>query len=340
MHESTERLLPPLLRPVDIEQLRNALAISAQKARRRVRPIDQCAEDNQYRITNPKEAYRRVLLTNPSGRGKSQSIVGQTGHLERANAWSHVVAAFAFGIFAMVRAAAFGTPNMAAQLTGVSLVVASWCFGLSTIYHVYVPVPGYGSLVRYLDHVGIYSAMATAGVADLAVVTLSFSHASPHTFLDPLIAATIMGGYFTVRRIYISEAESTRDFMPEACSIGLYRVFHYDLEHAGLRIAGVMSMALIWVYAVPAAYNNLTDDAANVWVVGRALSTALLVAGVIFDNTYAIEHDLAAGGNRCQCCASKELGCVVTSHTVWHLISFLATITLTAARQYAIQTMS
>jgi predicted membrane channel-forming protein YqfA (hemolysin III family) len=294
-------------------------------------------------VLNPKEAYRRVLLPggNPTpGHDRTHSVVGATGHLERANAWTHLVAFVLSAGYALERVRLVDSRSLASQLSGVAIVMQAILFAVSVVYHVYATVPGWGHVMRNLDHLAIYMAMGVSGAADAALVTVDFRDAPAHALADPVLAATCLGAYFAARRCLVP-CDETRDFQfNDVCSLGLFRVFHSDLEHSGLRTAGVGVLSLTWILMTPAAFANLEPPVAVVYLVGRVLGLMVLVIGVLFDNHYAIDRALADGdvdGVASACgCASKRLGCVMTSHAWWHVASFLATVVLTASREYGV----
>jgi len=312
-------------------------------------PVLPCPNAQHYVVSNPKDAYRRVLLPggNPTpGQDRSSSVVGKTGHLERASAWTHLLAFVAFAVYALARVWLIDAHSFASQLSGLAIVLNAIMFAVSVVYHVYSTVPGCASAMRNIDHLVIYMAMGVAGAADAALVTVDFRDAPVQALADPLVGATCLGAYFAVRR-WIVPRDETRDFQfNDVCSLGLFRVFHSDLEHAGLRTAGVSVLSLTWVLMLPAAFANLDRGVAVVYVVGRVLSFAMIVLGVLFDNQYITDRALAAGEDDAiaiafACgCASKRLGCVMTSHAWWHVASFCGTVVLTASREYGVVMMA
>lgn len=340
--------LPPLnLRPLDLRpgaprrQLRvqphQAFAFAGRPPAGKLPP---CPEQQaKYIVAKPREAYWRVLVRNEVKGDTSQSIVGSTGHLERSNAWTHLIAAFVSIVYAFVRPSFLSMHSLTAQLGGVSIVTSAIMFGVSTVYHVYNTVPGCAVVARNFDIVAIYFAMGTAATADTSLITNDFANAPYQTLVDPLLAATSLAVYFTLRRYFVPR-EETSDFMfAEACSLGLFRVFHSDLEHSSLRIAGVGSLTLSFVLMAPAAYANLEEGVAGVWMAGVIVATLLLFSGVVFDNLLGPDRAMAKGETRaaaCACCSSKQLGCVMTSHAWWHVISFLGTALMLGAREYGI----
>jgi len=301
-----------------------------------------CPQEEHYIVKDPREAYWRVMVSNPSADKRPNSVVGETGHLERANAWTHLIAAFTFAAYAVVRAGIVDTHTVASHFSAVSIVMSSLTFAISTIYHVYNTVPGCAAFVRNLDIASIYASLGVAAIADTALVTNNFYHVPAQTLADPLLAAFCLGAYFGVRRVLVPSTE-TREFMyQDQCSIGLFRVWHSDLEHSGLRLAGVGSLTLVWIQLVPAAAANLNRDAAAVWLIGVTVATMLLVVGVVFDNYYIVD-DAVKDGTKCMgcfnTCSSKRMGCVMNSHAWWHILSFLGTVVVVIAREYGVMTL-
>lgn len=121
----------------------------------------------------------------------------------------------------------------------------------------------------------------------------------------------------------------------------MYRFNHNDLEHAGLRIAGVSGITYTWIQFAPAVFTNLSPDVATVWIASITLSTMLIASGALFDTLFLPEAAISNGqdtclGGLCTACSSKQLGCVMTSHAWWHVLSFSSVALLTFSREYGI----
>ncbi len=308
-----------------------------------VAPINEalrpCPRDEAYIVNKPREAYWRVLIDNAGDGDRSESIVGESGHLERANAWTHLIGSIVFAVYAVVRAFAVDQHSFTAQLSGVSCVAISIMFAVSTVYHVYNTVPGCAAIVRNLDIIAIYVSMAVGYVADQSLLTNDFSNVPFQVIADPVLAAAALVFFFAVRRYFVPK-EETRDFQfEESCALGLFRFFHSDLEHAGLRVAGVVTLTFSWILSVSAAYNNLRLGVANVWLFGVIFATTMLISGVVFDNLLVPDRAYAKGKHawyKCTGCNSKTLGCAMTSHAWWHVISFVGVLIMTGAREYGL----
>lgn len=302
---------------------------------------------NHYVVENHREAYRRVLWSNPTpNQDRSRDVLGPTGHLERANAWTHITACGLFCGYALARVWLIDQHSLASQLSGISINVSAIVFAVSAMYHVFSAVPGLAAYMRYADIVSIYMAMAVSCVADAALATNDFANVGAQTAIDPLLATTVLGAFFTVRRFLLPPDETRTDYFEDACQLGLYRFQHSDLEHAGLRTGGIVAIIVQWVLLLPAVFDNLSASVAALYLSGRVLGTAMLILGVLFDNAQIPDRALAGKegywnrtGAACGC-ASKRLGCVMGAHAWWHVLALVATVILTASREYGISQMA
>jgi hypothetical protein len=334
VHSEPEPRLPLLgLRPLNLRGPRGHVA-----------PINDllrpCPKDEFYIVETPKEAYRRVLWDNPTpGLDRSKSVVGQTGHLERSSAWTHLIAALVFANYSVVRPWVIDQHSFTAQLSGLSTITIAAMFTVSLVYHVYNTVPGIASIARNADIIAIYLSIGIANVADASLLTNDFSNVPLQTAADPLITACVLVFFFATRRWFVPR-EETRDYQFEdSCALGLFRFQHSDLEHAGLRVAGVMTLTVSWVLSVSAAFKNLHPSVSAVWLSGVVFATVMLVSGVLFDNLLVPDNAYAKGTHvwwKCTGCNSKTLGCAMTSHAWWHVISFVGVVIMTAAREYGL----
>jgi len=292
-----------------------------------------------------REAYWRVLVRGCCAQDAddSDAIIGKYGHIERANAWTHLIACVAFLIFAFIRPWAYGAGSLSAQLSGVAILFTAGTFAVSTVYHTYATVPFWGVGTRTLDHASIAVSLAAANVADLSMVTVNLKNTPIQSWIDPVAAAGVLVLYFSARRWYVPKEETKESqFDGKGCSLGLFRTFHSDLEHAALRASSTATLTLAWVMAIPAAWFNLTDLAASVWITGAVTGTVLLVGGVLLDNLSVIDNAIMRNGNAkwgpCQC-ASKQLGCALNTHALWHVIAILGAMAGISAREYGISTL-
>lgn len=303
---------------------------------------------NHYVVRNPREAYRRVLLPggNPTPRhDRSGDIVGPTGHLERANAWTHLLGCALFGCYAFARVWFVDAHSLASQLSGLAVVLNTLTFATSAMYHVFGTVPGLAGFMRTCDITAIYVTMGVSATADAALVTNDFEGVSAQCIIDPLLATSVLGAFFIVRRILVPQDETRTDQFEDNCQLGLYRFVHSDLEHAGLRTGGISALLFQWILLLPAAFANLSTEVAGIYLAGRVFGTGLLIAGVLFDHGLLPDRALAGmesywdrAGVACGC-ASKRLGCVMSAHAWWHVLALVATTILTVSREYGVSQM-
>jgi len=322
-------LRPLNLRPVVVAPINDAL-----------KP---CQRDEYYTVDKPREAYRRVLWDNSGEGDRSQSIVGKSGHLERSSAWTHLVAGVCFAFYSLIRPWVIDQHSFTAQLSGLATMALAVMFTVSMVYHVYGTVPGCAAIVRNIDIIAIYISMALGSVADAALLTNDFSNVPFHTMADPALTASSLVFFFAIRRWFVPK-EETRDYQFEdSCALGLFRFQHSDLEHAGLRVAGVTTLTFSWILSVSAAFKNIDGDVAAIWLTGVLFATLLLISGVVFDNLLMPDNAYAKGHRKwyeCAGCNSKTLGCAMTSHAWWHVISFVAVVIMTSAREYGVSRLS
>jgi hypothetical protein len=141
-------------------------------------------EDDQY-STNWYDACWRVLISNPP-RGDAQrvarirkrrslSFLGQKGHIERASAWTHLVGAFGFLLFALVRPVTdLDSTSASGRLSTYTCAVLAITFAVSTGYHTLGTTRWLAPIARLFDHGAIDVALAVACTTDAAGVTLDF----------------------------------------------------------------------------------------------------------------------------------------------------------------------
>lgn len=327
-------------------EMRPLVATGTSTFEKKPLDLNRCQEaEDSYTIRRSRSAYWAVLFRGcfSSDATTSKSVVGKYGHLERANAWTHLIAAAVFLTFAFIRPWALGASTLAAHLSTVAIVSIACTFAVSTVYHVYSAVPSAGYITRTLDHASIVVSLALGTVADLSLVTLDFKDSPAQTYLDPILAMVVLIAYFATRRLFIPREETREEqFAGEGCSLGLFRVFHSDLEHAGMRIAGNVTLAASWTVAIPAAFSNLRFESALVWLIGAVLATVFLASGVMLDNLSPIDNFYVRNqGDVCwPCpCTSKRAGCALNSHALWHIIAVVGAIVATVAREYGIRHM-
>ena len=91
------------------------------------------------------------------------------------------------------------------------------------------------SIARNIDIAAIYTSMATALVADAALLSNDFSNVPFQTMADPIITAGALIFFFAIRRMYMPKCRDARLPIPGVVLAWALPINHSDLEHAGLR---------------------------------------------------------------------------------------------------------
>lgn len=307
-------------------------------------------EGDQY-SSNAWEACWRVLISNPPSGAPARrarifklrelSVLGLNGHLERSNAWTHLIGAALFLIFSVLRPfVGLDTGTIAGQLSGYSSLVVVLTFGVSTLFHVGSSVRWMAPVLRVFDHGAIDVALALAAVTDIAVVTLGFDGVPWQTIADPLGVAAVILLFFVYRRVVTPP--SVTEVGWGDCVLGLFRVAHTDREYGALRSAGYIILSFGFVSLIPCAVRNLGEDVASVLLICNGVSLLLLIGGMALDNLF-LWPDLLYKRPRLRAqrapqrfCNSTACGCVMSSHAWWHVFSVLSVALCTFGREYAI----
>ena len=313
--------------------------------------------DNQFRIKRAWEACFRTLWHNapppaPDDRyywaRLAHSMLGPYGHIERANAWTHVVGALAFALFSFLRAAMRGTfdsDSASGQLSAVSAAATVVTFAISTAYHSFAGVRTLSPAFRMLDHGIILTALAIASAADACVATLNFVGVQWQTVAEPFFVAAVLLVFFSYRRTVL-DVEQT-ELAWGNCQIGLFRFMHTDLDSSSFRTSGYVAIGFLFVQLVPVTFANLRNDLAVVSVVANLVGLLLLTGGLVLDNI-AIVPDLWYQRRAQRPSAGKgegpfdlwfhnrKCGCLCTAHAFWHVAALLATVVQAVGREYVI----
>ena len=344
------------------------------------------SEEDQFTVFNAWEAFRRVLCHNPPqskdpatvARIRARrslpmpegSLLGPDGHIERMNAWTHIVGVLIFAIFSFVRpATALDSESTAGVLSAVSSAIIVVTFGVSVLYHTLGTVRSLSPFMRMLDHSAIYVSLAAATTTDLAVVTLDFKEVPWQCSWDSVIVAGFLLAFFSYRRLVLP-SEYT-EIAWGSCRMGLFRFFHSDYSHSSFRSTGYLLLSLGFVQLLPVAVRNLDPVSAAAIVSCNSVGLALLIAGLILDNVLLWPDVLfearafVRGGSRWMqrkkkqtllLCYNRSCGCVFTAHAWcaacpapaqpllltlplpgrWHVCTLLSVLTLTVGREVAI----
>jgi hypothetical protein len=316
--------LPPLV----------LLTLSKERHPRHPRqPLGEAAKGN-YIIDNAHEAPWRVLFSHETPNDRSKSLVGEYGYLEWSN---YILSGLVYVVYAVVRPFVVPVTTYTSILAQVSVVVTALMFWVSVGSHIFSTVTAWATLARSIDHIMIYVSIATATVADTALATRDFDAVPIQTIIDSVLAATILGVYFSVRRRALSQNETRNVVFDEGRTLDLVRVQYPDLEHTALRIASVGALTLYWIHIVPALFTRLPRDVHPRWLAGAVTGTVLFALGVIVYHSNVL--DFAFAKRLCMGCTSREWGCIMHAHAWWHLASFAGTVLVVIARDYGIMVL-
>ena len=308
------------------------------------------SDGDQY-STNWYDACWRVLISNPPKgnaervarirKSRTLSFLGQKGHIERASAWTHLLGAFGFLLFALVRPATdLDSTSASGRLSTYTCAVLAITFAVSTGYHTLGTTRWLAPVARMFDHGAIDVALAVACTTDTSVVTLDFHDVPWQTIVDQCFVAVVILCFFVYRRLVLP-AEDTEIGWGD-CRLGLFRVSHADYEYSALRSSSYIVLAFGFISIIPTAVRNLTPTASYTLIVCNGVSLLLLMAGMFLDNVMMWPDILYedAFKRRLQkpswTCHNTGCGCIMTSHALWHVFSLVSVVTLTVGREVAI----
>lgn len=308
--------------------------------------------DDAYSSTDCRDAWVRVLCWNPvrasdpteQRKRRAVSLLGPGGHIERASAYTHLFAAIAFALFALVRPLILESKSLQGQLAMSVYWVAAGTFVTSVVYHVGNSIPGYAFWLRALDHFSIDVLLCCAGIADLAVASKGLVGAPWQTVGDPILAALVGVVFFLYRRVVLP-ASQTRVLWGD-CRLGLFRVQHSDGAHGSLRSSLYLTLTFSFLLALPAAFRTISLDGAKMLLVCNTISLLLLIVGIYTDNAvlapdWQLQEAYLQGPARSAPLSvfnMKRCGCLCTSHSFWHILSILSAVIVSFGREYALKT--
>lgn len=290
-------------------------------------------EDDAY-TTRWYDACWRVLINNPPrgdaarrervSKRRQLSFLGQNGHIERMNAWTHVVGALAFLAFALLRPSLqLDSASLSGWLSTYTSVIVAVTFTVSTGYHTLGTVRWLAPIMRLFDHGAIDVALAVACTTDTAVVTLNFRNVPWQTTMDAIFVAVVILLFFVYRRAVLPPSDTEMGWGD--CRLGLFRLQHADFEFSALRSSSYIVLSFGFVSLVPAALRNLTVDASNTLIACNGVSLGLLILGLLLDNVLLwpdVLYQNAAkrrGQKPAPLCHDAQCGCMMTSHAWWHV---------------------
>ena len=312
---------------------------------------EKCIGSEQDQYTNDGwDACWRVLISNPPKGDASRrqrvanirkfSLLGRDGHVERMNAWTHLVGALMFFVFSLVRPLTLDAVSISGRLASYSSAVLVVTFAVSTAFHTGGTVRWLAPILRMFDHGAIDVALAVACTTDTSVVTLDFKNVPWQTALDSSGMALVILVFFMYRRSVLPASDTEISWGD--CALGLFHFQHADFEYGALRSAGYICLSFGFIMLIPAAIVNLSTTSAIVLIACNAMSLVLLIIGMAVDNVLvwpdvlyqdkikrlAQKPDLL--------CHNRSCGCIMTSHAWWHVFSLVSVLVLTIGREVAI----
>ena len=154
----------------------------------------------------------------------------------------------------------------------------------------------------------------------------------------PSSSALVLALFFAFRRAAKSPEEtSMTEFGGCTMSIGLLSRRHDDGSHAPLRQMTSFSFSVFYFTTTPAVVQRLGEHGTMVLSL-QVVGFAIMVLGLVLDN-YAMWPDRQmAAGRRFPCLQwGRTCGCVVTSHSLWHVLCFVSAALGVSAREYALR---
>ena len=295
------------------------------------------AEDNanQYVVDDLHEALYRVLFDNPPKTeadrvSRKDSILGYNGHVERSNAWSHIVAAALLAFFVCVRPAvdAFDNESVAGQLSALAATASAVTFATSAGFHVFSSVRWLSPGFRLADHSSILLALGLTALADVALTTRNFANVPMQTAADPLLLtmALFCAGFY--RRFVLDPDQTEESF--GSCKTGLFRFSHTDGDWHATRSTGYLVVPFSFLLTLPVGFANLGGELMAILVATNAVSVVVLISSMILDSMlllpdfYYLRREVEQRDFGAIPCHSKRAGCVASSHFWWHVGAFVA----------------
>jgi channel protein (hemolysin III family) len=294
-------------------------------------------QNDQYTVRGGNYFWA-VLCKNDTGRLHPRSLLGDFGHVERLSAWVHLVAGVAFGLYAAVRPIAISIEHTISEsLTTASAASVCFCFLSSAVYHCTSPSKTLAMWTRQLDFIGIYTALAVGALADCAIATRGFQSVTLLAAGDIPIACTIVASFFIVRRVYTASSDTWMSYLGGCTvSFGLFRRTHVDRVHTGVRQSTSFVLAIAYFTTLPSVFHSF-GSANGLTLVGIELAALLLlVVGMVVDNAGAWPDVSLSSGKGPSFLVCKGCGCVGSAHSLWHILSVVATVKSAVGREVAL----
>ena len=265
--------------------------------------------------------------------------IGQMTQAERGSATPNDVRDFFLG--SILSAVVYGV-SIAAW--GVVLTMLS-----SSFYHSTAPDMRISVVGRFLDYSSIYFGLVTTALADIAVATNSFLNVPAIAALDIPIAGGVVFFFFLWRRTRIPAkvtwAEDTSRVFREECPLGrgLFKMQHFDLHHSQLRYATSILLTAGYFAFAPAAFATFSIPDIGIILGLQAAGFLMLSFGMYIDRVLMWPDTLlaaAADSNVIPACTQcTQCGCVMTAHSLWHVVAILSIALTCVAREYALSVL-
>jgi hypothetical protein len=95
-------------------------------------------------------------------------------------------------------------------------------------------------------------------------------------------------------------------------------------------------LAIAYFVTLPSLYSNFATDEASIILGIEAAALLVVILGMLVDNAFVYPDDLLAKGKGPRWCVCRSVGCIGSSHAIWHFLSCLAAVKAAAAREYAL----
>lgn len=246
------------------------------------------------------------------------------GNVELSSFYTHVVASVALGLYAVARPIAFGDNSTASIMLTLYTASAGLVCAVSSAFHTYRTVSGWGNWMRSLDYTAIYIGLFVSNLSDVALVSDDFASVRWQSIADVVAPPLCLCVFFAVRRMLIPWGETMKSF---ADSTLVHRMQHEDLEHAPLRMITSAFLTLQFINTIPAALLELPKPVAERYVALSISAYVLLWAGQLYD---ASMHVRTAWYCELRACG------VWDSHATWHVVSAIGIALNIAAREMAL----
>lgn len=284
-----------------------------------------------------------VLYNNDSKHsGAESTILGPTGHYERASAVVHILGFLGFLAYALGRLLTTADALLIEEkLATAAAFTTALVFLSSTVYHVTAPDKFLSSFTRILDYAGIYGGLCFSTTADIAAATNGFKNTPIHTWIDLPLSAALLLVFFMLRRVNTDPQRTWKDNGTCFIDGGLFSSGHHDLEHGSTRQSTSLLLFGSYFLSSPAAFATLGTDVAGV-VVGLQLAGLLtVVAGMAVDRIFRWPDERAGWlkeGQHNNTCACPAIGCAMNSHAIWHVFAIASAAFAVASRELALDT--